>query len=100
MKRRMALWYCCYLPDDDWGCYVVADTRGRAKSIFHQRCVSDYTSLRSYTDVRAYRIKDVTILNETIFEEDCPELEALGCRYLNDETIELEGGLPLGTGEN
>lgn len=56
--------------------------------------------LREYTDVRAYRIKDVPILNETIFEEDCPELETLWYRYLNDETIELEEGLPLGTGEN
>lgn len=37
-----------------------------------------FLMLREYTDVRPYRIKDVSILNNTIFEEDCPELEALG----------------------
>ena len=47
-----------------------------------------------------YRIKDVPIINKTVFKEDYPELEALRNRYLNDETIELEGGLPVGTGEN
>lgn len=57
MKHRMALWFCYYLPDDDWGCYVIADTRGRAKSI------SD----------------------EAIFEENCPELAVLGFRYREED---------------
>ena len=96
----MSLWFCCYVPDDDWGCYVVADTRRRAKSIFHRWRVSNSTNYGSYRDVRVYRIKDVPIINKTVFKEDYPELEALRNRYLNDETIELEGGLPLGAGEN
>lgn len=81
MKRRMALWFCYYLPDDDWGCYVIADTRGRAKSIFHRGYASDYTSSRSYTDVRAHRLKDVYFSDEAIFEGNCPELAVLGFRY-------------------
>lgn len=85
MKRRMALWFCCYLPDDDWGCYVVADTRGRAKAIFHQWCASDHTSIRCYTDVRAYRLKDVHFSDEAIFDENCPELAALGFRYREED---------------
>lgn len=84
MKRRMALWFCCYLHDNDWGCYVVADTRGRAKSIF-QRCVSDYAITGSYTDVRAYRLKDVIFSDEAIFDENCPELAVLGFRYREED---------------
>lgn len=86
MKRRMALWFCCYLPDDDWGCYVIADTRGRAKAIFHHGYVLDYTRSRSYTDVRAYRLKDVHFSDdEAIFEENCPELAVLGFRYREED---------------
>ena len=96
----MALWFCCYGLDDECGCFIVTYTRRRAKSIFHRWRVSNSTNYGSYRDVRVYRIKDVPIINKTVFKEDYPELEALRNRYLNDETIELEGGLPVGTGEN
>ena len=30
----MFLWLCCYV-NDEWGCYIIAPTRGRAKSLFN-----------------------------------------------------------------
>lgn len=82
----MYLWICWYATDE-WVCYVTAPTRGRAKSLFH-----DYwrgTVYGEYTDVRTQKIRPSDGYQEAVLDMDCPELEALGARYLSEE--ELEG---------
>ena len=74
----MYLWQCWY-ANDEWGCYVIAPTRGRAKSLFQ-----DYWDEGWYTDVRCRKVKEAPGMDQGIYDMDCPELEALGVRYLEE----------------
>ena len=75
------LW-CCWYANDEWCCYVIAPSRGRAKSLFQ-----DYWRDGEYTDVRCCKVKEAPGMDQGIYDMDCPELEALGVRY-RDETEE------------
>lgn len=43
-----------------------------------------------YTDVRAQKVKDCPDTPEGVYDEDCPELEKVGVRYLTEEEMEGE----------
>lgn len=77
----MFLWLCWY-TNDEWCCYVIAPTRGKAKSLFH-----NYWDEGWYTDVRCCKVKEAHEARQGVYDMDCPELEALGVRY-RDETEE------------
>lgn len=81
----MYLWICWYCTDE-WASYVIAPTRGRAKSIFHEHWRA--TVYDEYTDVRAQKIRTADGHEESVLDTDCPELENLGVRYLDEETEE------------
>ena len=75
------LW-CCWYVNDEWCCYVISPTRGRAKSLFQ-----DYWREGEYTDVRCYKVKEAPGMEQGVYDTTCPELEALGVRY-QEETEE------------
>lgn len=77
----MFLWLCWY-ANDEWCCYVIAPTRGKAKWLFQ-----NYWREGFYTDVRCRKVKEAPGMDQGIYDMDCPELEALGVRY-RDETEE------------
>ena len=76
----MFLWLV-YLERADWGVYVIAPSRGKAKAIFF-RCTNDYCD---YTDIRVQKLKAADGFSERYLDEDCPELEALGVRYMTED---------------
>lgn len=75
----MYLWLCWY-ANDEWGCYIVAPSRGKAKYLFQE-----YWDEGEFTDVRARKIKEAVGFREAVLDTDCPELEALGVYYLTED---------------
>lgn len=82
----MFLWFCRFFDNDDWGCYIIAPTRGRAKAMFFGDW--GYGGYGEYTDVRAWKIKSADGFQEAVLDDDCKDLEALGVRYLKEEEME------------
>ena len=79
----MFLW-CCWYDNEEWCCYVIAPSRGRAKSLFQ-----DYWCEGEYTDVRCCKVKEAPGMKQGVYDTTCLELEALGVRYRDDETEKL-----------
>lgn len=69
----MSLWLCWYV-NDEWGCYIIAPTRGRAKSMFNLYWGS--ICFGEYTDVRATKIKAADEYEEAVLDMDCETLAA------------------------
>lgn len=82
----MFLWFCWFCDDDDWGCYVIAPTRGRAKALFFGHWC--YVGYEEYTDVRAQKIKRADGFQEAVLDDDSKDLEALGVRYMTEKEVE------------
>lgn len=82
----MFLWFCWFCDYDDWGCYVIAPTRGRAKALFFGNWC--YVGYGEYTDVRAQKIKRADGFQEAVLDDDCKDLEALGVRYMTEKEME------------
>ena len=76
----MFLWWV-YLDKDEWGVYITAPSRGRAKSIFWL-CSHDTFD---FTDIRIHKLKPADGFSEKFMDMDCPELEALGVRYMTED---------------
>lgn len=80
----MTLYVCYYKNDDDYCCYIAAPTRGKAKQLF-----TEWDGHCLYIDVRTQKIKDCPDTPEGVYDDDCPELEKLGVRYLTEEEMEV-----------
>lgn len=78
----MFLWLVRY-EGDEWCCFVIAQSRGRAKALFQ-----DYWREGEYTEVRCRKVKDATGSEEGVYDVDCPVLEELGVRYLSEKEQE------------
>lgn len=77
------VWFC----NDEWACYVIAPTRGRAKSLFWDYWKWD----GEYIDVRCYKVKPADGYEECVLDYQCETLESLGVSYLSEpELLELE----------
>lgn len=81
----MYLWWVMY-DKEEWGCFVVAETRGAAKAMFRS-----YWGDGEYIDIRAYKRKAVDRREPAIYDMDCPELAALGEKYMSEEEMEALG---------
>lgn len=87
----MYLWWAQY-DNEEWGCFVIAESRGQAKSMFHGwNPISGYGNENEYTDVRVYKRKEVDGYEPTVFDENCPKLEVLGERFCTQEEMEALG---------
>lgn len=84
----MYLWICWFRNDDYWDCYVIAPTRGRAKSLFFEYFKGDGFCDGTYTDVRAQKIQEAQGRLEGCYDVDGPVLEALGVRYRTEAEME------------
>ena len=80
----MFLWLCWYV-NTEWCCYVIAPTRGRAKSLFH-----DYWREGDFVDVRGYKVKEAPDAPQGVYDMDCQELKNLGVRYMTEEEMECD----------
>lgn len=76
----MFLW-CCWYANEEWCCYAIASSRGRAKSLFQE-----YWKDGEYTDVRCCKVKDASRMKQGVYDMNCTELDALGVRYRDEET--------------
>lgn len=72
-----------YYKNEDWCCYVIAPTRGRAKYLFQ-----DYWKEGEFTDIRLNKIKEANGYREGVYDMDCDVLRELGVRYLTEEEWE------------
>ena len=77
--------YSVFFKDEEWGCFVVARSRGRAKSIFYTYYRTELGGLAEFTDVRCYKLKSVDQEQEKVYDMDCPELEAMGVHFADEE---------------
>ncbi len=82
----MYLW-TVYYKNEDWCCYVIAPTRGRAKFLFQ-----DYWREGEYTDIRLNKVKEANGYREGVYDMDCDVLRELGVRYLTEEEWEERYG--------
>lgn len=83
----MFLWSCSY-KNCEWCCYVIAKTKGKAKSLFQ-----DYWRDGEYIDIRVYKVKEAKGFVEGIHDMDDDVLKQLGVRYLTEEELERIGVL-------
>lgn len=79
---EMYLWWVCF-DLEEWGSFVVAPNRGRAKSMFF-RAFDD--GWEEWTDIRARKIKEADGYTEMVLDTGHePELQSLGVSYVYDE---------------
>ena len=76
----MFLWMMRYYLSD-WGCYVIAPTRGKAKRLFHECWKQD----GDYCDVRGSKVKSADGYPEGVYDTDCEILTELGVHYMTQE---------------
>lgn len=76
-----------YYKNEDWCCYVIASTRGRAKYLFQY-----YWRNGEYTDIRLNKVKEANGYREGVYDMDCDVLRDLGVRYLTEEEWEERYG--------
>lgn len=79
------LWLCYFATVRDWCTYVIAPSRSKAKMMFADHWSRD---MGEYIDVRARKVKPADGFATQVCDVQCPELTALGVRYLTDEEIE------------
>lgn len=85
MNEKMFLWWVQY-RDEEWGMFVIAPTRNKAKVLFLHGDPS--TVWGEYTEIRARKWKEADGFKEGYYDQDCPELEALGVRYMTEEEMD------------
>ena len=79
----MNLYFCRYV-DSEWGCFVIAESRNKAKHLF-----SSYWNLDGeYIDVRCRKEKSAEGCPEGVYDDDCDELMKLGVRYMTQEDFD------------
>lgn len=82
----MKVFWCFYDSQrDEWGAYVVAGSRGQAKSIFHR----NYKECGEWNDIRCHNVKDISddikITLRCLDELGDPILKKLGLKYIEEE---------------
>lgn len=86
----MFLWKCWFSGDNDWCCYVIAPTRGKAKAMFfdwEKEMIFSWNH-DDYVNVRSRKIKPAEGFAAQVCDMQCPELDALGVRYLTQEELD------------
>ena len=80
----MTLWQCFY-PGEEWVCYVIAETRAKAKYQF----VSHFkeSTWDALINVQAHKVKDTPDHQPGVYDTDCDVLEALGVQYETDTDV-------------
>lgn len=87
----MFLWKCWLDCDYEWCSYVIAPTRGKAKAMFLDAFDCGWYS---FTQVHSIKVKPAEGFAAQVCDMQCPELDALGVRYLTQEEIDLLEEMP------
>ena len=91
----MKVYWCYFVNDDDWGCYVIAPNRGKAKALFLEHSKWSYSVYGEYTDVRCRQMmklpEGTNFWSQVLDSSDDPLLMELGLRYATDEEAEALG---------
>ena len=75
----MNIYFCCH-KNHDCGCYVAADTIGKAKALY-----AKWDGMENFTEYRGHVIrKDVEVL-AGVYDDNCADLEKLGLAYDFDD---------------
>lgn len=82
----MKVFWCFYDSQwGEWGAYVVAESRGKAKSIFY----GNYKEDGEWIDIRCHKVKDISddikITPRILDEPGDPMLKKLGLKYREEE---------------
>ena len=76
--------YWCYDPQECWGVFVIAKSRGRAKDFASCELDIKYTAVRS-----CLQVKDVKEKHEGVIDLGSPLLKKYGLEYHEREGDEL-----------
>ena len=83
--RPLKAYFCYFVNDDEWGSFVLANSRGQAKAIFHRY----YKDNGEWNDIRLFKVKDLPkdmpLLPQILDMPDDPLLEILGLEYMETE---------------
>ena len=84
-KNSLQVFFCCFVNDDDWGSFVVAESHSKAKTLF----LRSFNDCGEWNDVRCRKVKDipkdVTIEPGCLDLPDDPILTKLGLKYQEPE---------------
>lgn len=72
--------YFCHDRSSDCGCFVAAETIGKAKALYAQ-----YDGMESFVDYRANIAHKSADIPAGVYDDDCPELARLGLKYYYSE---------------
>ena len=75
-------YWCYFKTDSDWGCFVVAPERNKAKYMF----LSERLSEGEYTDVSSRIIQKDVSIPVSVYDDDCKELGKINVKYCNEDT--------------
>lgn len=68
--------YFCYLKNGDRGCYVAADTVGKAKALY-----AKWDGTEVFTEYRGNVMRKHVDVPAGVYDDNCPDLERLGLAY-------------------
>lgn len=71
--------FCAYETNAEWCCYVFAETRGRAKTIFKNWYLG--YECPDYTDIHVSIVKKDVTGDEQVCDDDCQRLKDNGVEY-------------------
>lgn len=69
----MNVYFCHLNGEDDYGCYVAADTIGKAKALF-----AKWDGREDFTEYRGYVVRKGVDVFAGVYDDNCAELERLG----------------------
>ena len=71
--------------DEEWGCYVYADKRGRAKSLFSNHWGLDRLE---FMTIRTSIKKKSVAGDECVCDDNCERLKQDGFKYYNPDSVD------------
>jgi hypothetical protein len=77
----MTLYWCQYYSDE-WGLYIIAETRNKARALFYKDSVFLYACDGAYRDVQCLKMCDAGGYEAATLEPGDSRLAELGCEYL------------------
>lgn len=81
--------YLCYFSREEWACYVIAHTVGKAKGMFAEY----WRDYGVFVDVRAKKVMANVIGDAGVYDVDCDTLLENGVKYPTlEECEEFLGG--------
>lgn len=75
--------YMCWYDDEDWSCYVFAETRGKAKYLFDREWDGEFINVRSRFIGKSESIETPSVVDDEN-HKNYPAVLALGGGYTQE----------------